>query len=174
MANRIIKSYSRGSSVQLTDALSSLLALEMLSPSPVLYVLSPWLSDMPLINNQFGQLRAIIADAGRENLGLAAVLTMLAGRGTLVRVLYRSGHVPTEEFVRRLPKEVERQAVDTLHEKGLVCHHFYLRGSMNFTYSGVNINDETVEITTEPSQVALALAEAQQRWELVTDDNNSL
>jgi hypothetical protein len=52
-----------------------------------------------------------------------------------------------------------------MHEKGLIGDHFYLRGSMNFTYSGVNLNDEHVELTTEPEQVALALAEAKATWE---------
>jgi hypothetical protein len=36
---------------------------------------------------------------------------------------------------------------------------------MNFTYSGVNLNDESIELTTEPEQVALALLEADHRWE---------
>jgi hypothetical protein len=57
--------------------------------------------------------------------------------------------------------------VETLHEKGLIGENFYLRGSMNFTYSGIYINDEHIELTTEPDQVARAILEAQQRWEIL-------
>jgi PLD-like domain len=166
--NRIVKSYSRSSTVELADVLASLFSLELLSPSPVLYIISPWLSDMPILDNQYGQFRAVIGDYGRESLGLAAVLTLLAERGTQVRVMTRGGHLQTDEFLRKLPLEVEQKRIATLHEKGLVSHHYYLRGSMNFTFSGVNINDESVELTTDSEDVTLALKLAEQRWESIS------
>ncbi|HSH82660.1 MAG TPA: phospholipase D-like domain-containing protein DpdK [Herpetosiphonaceae bacterium] len=166
MANRVIKSRARNSSLQLSDCLASLLALELISPSRRLYLLSPWISDMALLSSRFGQFRAIMPELGSTELRLAGVLTALAERGAEIRVLCRRGHAYTEAFLRSLPGEVQWRYIDTLHEKGLIGDHFYLRGSMNFTYSGVNLNDESVELTTEPSEIALALAEADQLWEL--------
>ncbi len=165
MPNRSIKSKARSSSVQLTDCLSSLFALELICPSPEVYLISPWISNVTLISNRFGQFRAVMRDSGEGDLRLAAILTALAERGVKVRVMCRSKHQQTEEFLNLLPENIERRSIETLHEKGLITHHFYLRGSMNFTYSGVNLSDESVELTTDPQDVALALIEARQRWE---------
>lgn len=165
MPNRIIKSRVRSSTVQLADCLGSLLALELLAPSPDLYLISPWLSDMPLVTNQFGQYRPVVASLVAGDLGLAQVLNLLAERGMRIRIIYKSDQPQTEQFIGRLPASIERRATATLHEKGLVTAQFYLRGSMNFTFSGSNLNDEAVELTTEPTQVALALAEARVQWE---------
>lgn len=165
MPNRIIKSGMRNGSIQLTDCLSSLFALELMHPSPELYLFSPWISNVPLIRNTFGQFRAIVGDSGEGDLRLTAILTTLAERGVKVRVMYRSGHQQTQEFLDTLPENIERRGIETLHEKGLITHTFYLRGSMNFTFSGVNINNESVELTVHPHDVALALIEAKQIWE---------
>jgi hypothetical protein len=167
MPNRIIKSSARNSSIQLMDCLSSLFALELLSPSPELYLFSPWISDMVLLSNSFGQFRVVVPELAESQIRLAALLCALSERGTRVRLMCRPNQLQTEDFLRKLSPEIEVKQVETLHEKGLISTHFYLRGSMNFTFSGVNLNDEHVELTTEPDQVALALLEAQQRWETV-------
>lgn len=165
MPNRIIKSKARSSTVQLSGCLSSLFVLELLAPSPELYLISPWISDMPLIANRFGQYRGAVSTLGSGDFGLAQVLTLLADRGVRVRIIYKAHQPQTELFVRRLPTAIERRSTETLHEKGLISNQFYLRGSMNFTFSGTNLNDETVELTTEQSEVALALLEARMQWE---------
>lgn len=165
MPNRVIKSRARTSSVELSDCLRSLIALELMSRSNIIYLISPWISDMPLVDNRFGQFRAIMPELGKTQLGLADVLLTLADRGSCVRVMYRPEVPQTEQFLRRLPAMIERKSIDHLHEKGFICDHFYLRGSMNFTYSGVNINEESIELTTESEQVANALIEAHHMWE---------
>lgn len=163
MSNRLIKSNARGGSVQLTDSLRSLFSLELFSPSQELYLISPWISNVSLISNRFGQFRTVLGDSGDQELRLAEILTMLADRGTLIRIIFRN-HPETEDFLRTLPDTIERRRSKTLHEKGLITSSFYLRGSMNFTFSGINLNDEGVEFTTEPGSVSLALMEARQRW----------
>jgi phosphatidylserine/phosphatidylglycerophosphate/cardiolipin synthase-like enzyme len=165
MPNRSIKSKARGSSVQLIDCLSSLFLLELLSPSPELYLISPWLSKVVLINNRFGQFRAVTSQLNKSELDLTDILTMLADRGTRVRIMCRPQSNQTEDVLTSLPNSVECRRMETLHEKGLVSHHFYLRGSMNFTHAGVNLNDESIELTRNPDEVARALVAARARWE---------
>ena len=165
MPNRVIKSRARTSSIQLAECLASLLALQLMAPSPVLYLISPWITDMPLIRNRAGQYRAIMPEMSKDMLSLADVLNALAERDVQIRIISRPYHQLTEDFIRKLPHTIERKTSNTLHEKGLITEQFYLRGSMNFTYSGVNLNDESVELTTDPAAVATALIEAQQRWE---------
>lgn len=167
MSNRVIKAKARGNSVQLVGCLSSLFTLELLYPSPEIYLISPWLSKVPLISNQFGQFRAIVSELNRNELHLGDILFLLAEKGSRVYIMCRPHQAYTEEFLKPLlanSKNIECRRSDTLHEKGLISHHFYLRGSMNFTYAGVNLNDESVELTTRSSEVASALAEAKLAW----------
>lgn len=164
MPNRRITSHARGGSVQLTKSLHSLFALELMSPSPEIYLISPWISNVPLINNRFGQFRVLVGDTEEDELRLATILSILADRGSKVRIIYRP-HPQTEEFLNALPSTIEYRKSTTLYAQGLITKHCYLRGSMNFTYSGVNLNDEEIEFTTDLPDVSYALLETQQRWE---------
>ena len=168
MSNRIIKSRARGSSIQLIDCLSSLLTLELFSPGEELYLISPWLSNVPLIDNRHGQFRAIAGEYNKPTLYLVDILRLLAERGTAVRVLYLSpAKDMTSIFLQGTQdiEHIEHRGFRRLHEKGLITPHFYLRGSMNFTYSGINLNQESVELTTDEAAVWQALQEAQMLWE---------
>jgi hypothetical protein len=169
MSNRWIKSSARGGAVQLTDCLHSLFALELMCPSPEMYLISPFINDVPLLSNRFGQFRTVMGDNGEGELRMKLLLTTLAERGTHIHILYRPDD-KNEEFLRALPDAVERRSSETLHEKGLITAHFYLRGSMDFTYSGVNLNDESIELTTDAQDIALALIEVRQRWEEARDE----
>ncbi len=167
MFNRVIKAKARGNAVQLVGCLSSLFSLELLHPSREIYLISPWLSKVPLISNHIGQFRAVASELNKRELHLGDILMLLAEKGSHIYILCRPHHPYTEEFLKPLlasSRNIECRRSDTLHEKGLICDHFYLRGSMNFTYAGVNLNDESVELTTQSSEVARALVEAKLAW----------
>lgn len=165
MSNRMIKSATRKNSLQLTDCLSSLFMLELAIPSQQFYLFSPWISDVAFVDNRFGQVRAVVPNLDERLLPLSALLNTMASRGTAVYIVCRPSYERTEAFLRKLSGNIHVRRVETLHEKGLLGDYFYLRGSMNFTYSGIHINDEHVELTTDPEQVARALLEARYRWE---------
>ncbi|WP_124681930.1 hypothetical protein [Candidatus Viridilinea mediisalina] len=160
----MIKSRVPGGASQLADALASLIALELLVPGGRLYLISPHLGDMVLLKSPFGQFRALMPELGRSAIRLGESLGMLAARGTQVRVLYRPGDPDTDAFVAGLTHEVARRAVSRLDERGLISEHFYLRGSLEFDRGGISTGDESVEISTEPDDVARALLDAEQLW----------
>ncbi len=164
MANRVIKSRAPGGTAQLADCLASLFALELMSPGGRLYLISPRLGDIPLIQSLFGQFRALMPELGQSELRLSDALAALGRRSSTVRVLYRPGDAPTDSFIGRLSPEVERRAVPRLEERGLIGESFYLRGSLEFSLGGVAAGEESVELTTEPADVARALVEADQMW----------
>lgn len=168
MGNRIIQSRARNSPLQLADCLRSIFLLELLAPSRYIYLVSPWIGDFPIIDNQFGQFRAMMPENGRRVVMFSTVLTMLSERGASVRIIRGPDPIPTDDLLRKLPGTIEVRVAERLHWKGLVTEHAYLRGSMNFTYSGVNLNDESVELTTDAESVAYAMAEAQLSWENAT------
>lgn len=174
MSERIITSRARGSSVQLVGCLASLFALELLRPSAELYLISPWISKVPLIDTRFGQFRALVGELGKAELHLGDLLTLLARRGTRVRILYRApANGMTSQFLEslRAVENIECRAARDLHEKGLITSHVYVHGSMNFTYAGININDESVEIIEDEAVIWRALQEAKVSWEGAAADD---
>ena len=56
-----------------------------------------------------------------------------------------------------------REAQD-LHEKGLLGDDFYLSGSMNFTFGGVELLEEAVKFDTAEDAVAQARLVFHERW----------
>jgi hypothetical protein len=96
MSSRIIKSRARGSSVHLPACRGSLFALELLKPSRELYLLSPRVSKVPLLDNRVGQFRVLAGHLGD-------ILRLLAARGTQVRIVYRA---PANEMTSRFHESV--------------------------------------------------------------------
>lgn len=164
MSNRMIKSANRQSSRELQLCLAAFFSLELLAPSSQLYIFSPWLSNMTLIDNRFGQFRALYPDDGQDEWRLVEILNRLALRETSICILCRPNEARNEQVIRLLNRSIQVRYVKTLHEKGIVTEQFYWRGSMNVTYFGVNVNDESIEITTDPESVNIALLEAKNRW----------
>jgi len=116
-----------------------------------LYLCSPYLSDFRLLDNAFGQFSTLfthlpeLADKGQVL--FSEILREIAFRMPVRIVAVR--HPSSIAFVERIigpgePCVTARFATDIYHEKGLLCHAFYVEGSMNFTYSGVYIRDEKV------------------------------
>ena len=165
MPNRTIKSNAHASGQMLSYTLSSLFALELFAPSPAIYVVSPWISDFPLLDNAFGQFRALIPE-NEGRVRFSAVLNALQAQGTVIHVLTRP--TSSQDFVFRLHPDIHRKVAPNLHEKSLLTAHFYLRGSLNLTYMGVNRNDEHVELSSDAGDIAQALVNVQLLWEATT------
>lgn len=166
MGNRILKQSSRRYASQLSDCLLSLFALELLSPSPELYLFSAWITDLAILDNSFGQFRALLPEDTGIDLTLSRLLNILSERGAKVHVAVRKDE-KNQPFLERLQQSasLEYREEPKLHEKFLVTQHFFMRGSMNFTFSGLRENIEHTELSTEAQTVHKALLKAQSEWE---------
>lgn len=78
MPNRTIKSTAHNQSVQLIHAMSSLFVLELLAPSKAIYLFSPWVTDVPLLDSAFGQFRPLLPENEQEKARLSTILNKLA------------------------------------------------------------------------------------------------
>lgn len=162
-SRRIFKSRT-SSQHEMKELLQALLVGELLSPSNCLWIVSPWLSDIPLLDNRSGSFSSIEPTWGRRELHFVEVLKRLIAQGGHLAIVTRPDK-HNQRFVSRLElaaseigkdqnlKITERQE---LHRKGLLGAHFYLSGSMNFTHNGVIKLDETVTLETDPSAIAQA------------------
>ena len=165
-SSRII--HTRVSSRQIPDLLQTIFVSEMIVPSPCLWIVSPWISDIPIINNTANSFQQLEPSWGRGLIRFSQVLKTLANLGTTIHVATRSD-THNLNFTDRLREDfktdkIEIHIVDKLHEKGIVGDSFYLGGSMNFTHNGITINEEAVIYDTNQQVIAERRLIFKDRW----------
>ena len=168
---QIVKARSRAS-LEVSDALSNLFLAELLDPGDEMYLVSAWVSDIPIVDNSAGTFEAIDPTWEQRWLTLAEVLVALMERGTVVH-LKTNTDVHNTAFVDRLlarasrsgvQEQLRRRSDTNTHSKGLVGKTFALRGSMNLTYNGLREREETIEIDVSSESVATFRLEFAREW----------
>jgi len=167
--------WSHGSGTQALDLVSSSLASLLLLPASAtpIYFSSPWISDFPVLNNQFRQFSALFPQLdARAEIRFGEVLASIARRMP-VRIVTVANEV-SKNFVRspgirECPGINVRYAPEVYHEKGILTPWFYIEGSMNITYHGVHIRGEkiTYHVATSdegPRKIARAYLEFDRYW----------
>jgi len=166
MTQKTIQTQSRRYSHQLVDTLMSLFALELMSPSTVIFLFSAWVTDAPILDNAFGQFRALLPDRTISEIRLSEILVALAERNCNIRLALRHDPDINGLFLERVQHPgIQVKLSPDLHMKKLVGDHFCWEGSMNFTYSGIFRNPESIILRTDPEQVSRALLDAEHIWE---------
>jgi len=165
--NRVIKTTSKNRASMVINALGSIFAFELISPSKEIFIISPWITNISILPNDVNQFRSFFTCENESDGRLATILNILSRRGTTIHILTRKDDQIryTKEFVLQLAPEIKVRYADRLHEKILLTDSFFFRGSMNFTYSGAYINDEHVEMSADSQDIAIALTSAKYRWE---------
>lgn len=156
--------------VRVDPLLTSILLAELLKPSDEIWLISAWVSDVTGVDNTQGNYDSLFADAVARIYTLSDVLAMLVNRGTKLTVVARD--VPENEvFLTRLRRAVAQQGQlrvigsPAIHEKTFCGNDWLLSGSMNFTFSGMNTNDEVVTYKVDRSAAAAARVDFRHRWE---------
>lgn len=157
---------------EVKELLQAVFVGEMLAPSLCVWLVSPWISDIPIIDNRSGAFDALDSSWGPRQLRMLDVLQRCLGVGTAVVVATRplSHNRPfLDQLVARAQDAGASDALvihesEDLHEKGLLGDDFYLSGSMNFTYGGVELLEETVKFDTADEVVAQARLVYHERW----------
>jgi hypothetical protein len=158
---RRITTLGRGHTRLLNDLMQNLLVTELLVPSGQVWVMSPWISDIDVIDNTAGQFKTVLPGLPSRKIRFTEVLIELALRGCDVRVLTRdveSNVVARQrlENVGGLGAKPMVRIHPHLHDKGILGDRFHLQGSMNFTFFGQAVNAEGVTLTRDPHDIAEA------------------
>ena len=168
---QIVKGRGR-SAVEVADALASLLIAELLDPGETLYLVSAWVTDIPILDNSAGTLSTLGPDWDERWLSLSEVLVALMLRGTHVHVK-TNDNPHNDAFHERLRARARVAGTEELcalraergtHSKGLVGKTFALRGSMNLTFNGMRGSEEIVEIDVGTATVATLRLELSAEW----------
>ncbi len=158
---RIFKSQQTGSAT-IRELLQSMFVGEMLGSGKRIWIVSPWVSNIVLIDNRSGNFDSLSQEWGRREVRLADVLIGLMARGAEVVLVTRDLETNTP-FISRMKEAATMRAVDEqlivrldplLHTKGILLSRSLLIGSMNLTYNGLEMNDEWIQFSIDPPDIA--------------------
>ena len=153
---------------QFREVLGGLMAGLLLNPEPI-WLVSPWLSDFPLLDNCSGQWDALEPGWGSREVSFNEVLATAVNGGCRLRVVTRDDAY-SRRFVQQLSgrlmagHDFSCQFSEQVHTKGLLTHSCFLKGSMNYTWSGTNRNDEHVMLTSNSQIISEALLEFEEHY----------
>ncbi|GAB3316316.1 hypothetical protein GCM10027451_32960 [Geodermatophilus aquaeductus] len=167
MWRRMIRSNPRAG-VRINDVLSAALVSELLDPSPHLWLVSPWVSDIVVLDNRDERLLGVLDETHARETRLSEVLARLVTAGSALHVAVRPDE-HNHQFVNGLHRLVGGGSFDLyegpdLHEKTLCGHDWLITGSMNFTWRGLEMNDEAVTYAVDPAAAAQARLDLEHRW----------
>jgi hypothetical protein len=177
--------HSRDGGTKVRDFLGSLLTNLILSKNleKPIYLISPWLSDFCLLENQFGQFRDLfirrIEFSENPKIFFSQVLLELSSK---VELRIMSSQVSSKKFLDLFSDEKGVQTKfkldtnGTEHQKGFLSEKFYFEGSMNFTYSGVYKNKEkitcnSVDYPDGKQKIVNAYLELERTWDHFLNEN---
>lgn len=172
-STRTIRKSHDYSSREAADLLSAVLAAELSAPSRTLWLVSPWISDIPILDNTTGAFTDL-ERWGAKHVGLVEVLVSLAS----VRCRIVVGTTPDRHnrfFLDRLATlardlnvedwvSVDVDQRNELHTKSVIGDDFVIVGSMNLTMNGVFLREEYVELKTAVEDVTQARLDASERF----------
>ncbi|WP_280364309.1 phospholipase D-like domain-containing protein DpdK [Nocardia wallacei] len=154
--------------VKIDTLLATVLVSELLTPSEELWLVSPWISDVDVIDNTGGAFDSVFADPSNKIYSLSEVLGTLTWAGVRLGVVTRPDR-HNETFLGRLdrcadPGNTRVIHEEKVHEKTFCGTDWQLTGSMNFTYRGMNVNDELVKYRVDSRVAATTRVEFAHRF----------
>jgi len=149
---RIFKTKNTGKST-LKELLLGLFVSELFNPSPKVWIVSPWISDITVIDNTGGNFNTINPDWSGKKISLSDVIIQMLSMSSKVYIISNLDlHNKTffEKIKMRAKEEGFFDGLTTLnrpdlHAKGIITNNGSLSGSMNITFRGLELNEEKIE-----------------------------
>ena len=144
---------------QTQQLIQNIFLRELLRPSQDLWLASPWIGNVEILDDRAEGFRDLTGSQSGRGIHLLDLLELLSRRGTRVTVITRKTQENQEvlkglqELQRKCPHLTYYQR-DEIHLKGLLGDDYFLKGSMNWTYSGMNLNEEHLELVTASATVS--------------------
>ena len=163
-SRRIFKSLATSQNL-VRELLQMMMLGELISPGGQrAWLVSPWISNFVLFDNRSGGFSAINPEWGAREVRLIEVALHLMARGTSLGVA-TSFDDHNDSFLEALKIVSDEAGLSDrlkivrrkhLHVKGVLLKRGLLTGSMNLTYNGLELNDETVVYDTASQTIAEA------------------
>lgn len=161
-----------GTGIRIRPLLRSVLLAELLAPSPQLWLVSPWITDVDVIDNNSGEFDAAFGDDSVTVCRLSDALGRICTSGADLHVVARPDR-HNDRFIDRLATHApsDRLTISLapeIHEKTFCGKDWMLTGSMNFTVRGMVFNDEAVTYSVGGAQPGQARLDLERRWGAAT------
>ncbi|MFV1362556.1 phospholipase D-like domain-containing protein DpdK [Mycolicibacterium elephantis] len=167
---RRVVTHGDGPTLLASDLVESLFLAELLAPSPDVWLLSPWISDIEVIDNRAGAYTDVFPGRPARAIQLTDALIELAERGSHVHLVVRPDPPGNTAVIAKLKsaatqlRQIDIIPRENLHEKALLTSYFHLHGSMNFTHYGREINEEALVVDTDKDHIARTNLEYRDRY----------
>ena len=157
---RIFKSQQTGVET-IRELLQTMFVGEMLLIGERIWIVSPWISNVVLIDNRSGNFDTLNPEWSRREIRLVDVLIALMARGSNVVIVTRNLET-NMPFINGLREMADRHGHENqltikihtlLHTKGILLSKSLLMGSMNLTYNGLEMNDEWIQFSIDPEDI---------------------
>jgi hypothetical protein len=159
------------SQFEVKDLLEFIFLGELISTGQYLYIVSPWISNIPILDNSLGQFSYLDPNWPKSKIRLKDVLIRLMNQGQKVHIVYlnkdksldQNEYDSTSIFISDLKDTSSNYGLDdklhvkhtpNLHTKGLLTEKNFLSGSMNFTYNGLDFWDESITFETNLESIS--------------------
>jgi phosphatidylserine/phosphatidylglycerophosphate/cardiolipin synthase-like enzyme len=163
-SRRIFKSAVTSQNL-IRELLQLMLLGELMAPGGArVWLVSPWISDVVILDNRAAGFNAVNPEWGAREIRLVEIAVQLMARGCPLG-LATSLDKHNELFLDALTDAAAEAGVadklsvvrrENLHTKGILLRRGLLTGSMNITYRGLELNDEAVTYDTTPQSLAQA------------------
>jgi hypothetical protein len=170
---RVIRKSKTRSSREAQELLGAIFAAELIRPSRCLWLVSPWISDIPIIDNTANSFENV-RSWGPRAVRLSEVLVTLGGFGATI-VIGTTSDPTNKAFQQRTRRLFRDRGIESrlvididksgdLHEKAITGDDFVIAGSMNITNNGVFVREELLEFHSDAEFVARARMDAYERF----------
>jgi hypothetical protein len=141
----------------MSEVLQLIFSAELVAPSKCLWIVSPWLRDIPVLDNRSGAYSSLCPEFPMMQISIGKVVAELLNRGTQVVIATRP-EAGNRQVIDGLPLATREDQLifherAELHAKGIVGDRFALSGSMNLTFNGLERLTEMVSYQTMRSEV---------------------
>ena len=141
----------------MSEILQLIFSTELVAPSRSLWIVSPWLRDIPVLDNRAGAYVSLCPELPLTQISLSKVIAELLDRGSQIVIATRP-EGGNRQVIDSLPLETRSDQLifherAELHAKGIVGDRFALSGSMNLTFNGLERLTEMVSYQTVRSEV---------------------
>ena len=163
-SRRIFKSAVTSQNL-IRELLQLMLLGELMAPGGQrVWFVSPWISNIAILDNRAGGFNSVNPEWGARQIRLVEIVVELMVRGCPLGVATSlDGH--NLAFLDSLAEAAAAIGVsdklsivrrENLHTKGILLRRGLLTGSMNITYRGLELNDEAIIYDTSLQSLAQA------------------
>lgn len=143
---------------QLKEVLGSIFAGVIIIPQDI-WLVTAWLTDFDVLDNRSGNWSYLNPQWGSRMITFLELLETAVISGCKLNLVVKDNDI-NDSSIHRLKTNLREEIgfrmklSPNLHIKGLLTESCFLQGSMNFTYSGANRNEELVTLTADPHSLS--------------------